>query len=154
MHNDSFNFFSVKKIFLFRFWAFNIVAQHGGVSGHFRSLWRMIWGRYARVPHMEALWLTFVENIESANKHFRQIRYTEALHVKSSRRPLVSIASFVFPISYVTTGCWSSFWVRTENAAKAGKANFERYFVAKKQETRGDNCSNLTLLLLGSHKKC
>ena len=50
MHNNFFNFFSCisvvfppKKFFLFRFWAISIAAQNGRVSGHFCSLWRMIW---------------------------------------------------------------------------------------------------------------
>ena len=40
--------FPPKKIILFRFWAISIAAQNGKVSGHFCSLWRMIWGRHAR----------------------------------------------------------------------------------------------------------
>ena len=38
-----------------------------------------VWyGEDVRVPHIEALWLMFVVDVESANKHFQQIRETEA----------------------------------------------------------------------------
>ena len=80
MHNNVSNFVSgifiifwPKKMFLFAFLDHRFRIEKSAVIFAAYDVW---YGEHMRVSHVEAR--MFVEDVESANKHFRQIRQTEA----------------------------------------------------------------------------
>ena len=112
----------------------------------FCSLWRMIWERHARTPHIEAVFrLMFVVNIESAKK---QQSNKENIHSSTS----VYLVSLDYEISVPHINhsrllIWflSLHW----KGQKRGKSLTSR----KKTGKRRNNSPNLTLFMLGFPKK-
>ena len=137
------SFFHLKKCNLFQFGPLALWLRMEESAVIFAA-YDVHLGRHARAPHVEAVFWLFVVNIE----------WLESAQKISTASFVITlfllIAKSLFPISYVTAGCWFRFWPHTEKAElKAGKAQLRTQFSHKKQKTRRNNPTYLTLLMLG-----
>ena len=90
-------------------------------------------------PH-RSLWLMFVVNIDSANKHCWKRRWTEAFKEFMGS----FVIDYFLPVPHImcfAAGCWFSFWACNEKVAKVRKAQPQMYCncLTKKKEIRGND---------------
>lgn len=103
-------------------WYPSFMREFIPILGHqhctaFCSFWRMVWGRHARVPLiLEAVFLSDV-----CREYWVREETAKQRRKFSQQHLFLLIKKFLFPMSYITSGCWFSFGVRTEKAETVGK---------------------------------